>query len=201
MRWALAASIFALLALDPRPCGAWTIAPEVAPFSGLTGSLTGEVQFLSAPSGLPAGGVALVGAPGATDVSFTFRIVLDPASQPLEDVVFTPGLGAASAAGWIPGAGEPDGLADLASASTFLGSTTLTFSGPVPAGGATNLFFVSFPQELFDSESARSLSLAFYEPGNSFATAGTILQVVPEPSTHALVLLGLALLCRRARRP
>jgi hypothetical protein len=200
MRWLFTASIFSLLIIHPHPCEAFHIMPEVATFEGLAGSLTGEVQFLSATGGSPEGGVSLVGTPGLMDVSFTFRIVVDDSSQPLEDVVLSPGAGSALAAGWIPGATEPDGLVDLQSASTFLGNTTLTFSSPVLPGQTTNSFFVSFPEELFESESARWLFLGFYEPDNNFTTANTILHVVPEPSTGVLVLLGLGVLRIISRR-
>ena len=134
------------------------------------------------------------------DVSFTFRIVVDGWSQPLEDVVFSPGVGSASAAGRIPTAAEPDGLVDLLSASTALGNTTLTFSSPVLPGQTTNGLFVTFPEGLFESKSARWLYLGFYEPDLNFATANTTLHVIPEPSTGVLVLLGLGALRTIASR-
>ena len=142
------------------------------------------------------------------DVSFVFRIVVDGSSQSFEDVNFAPGVGSASAAGWIPRVSEPDGLVDLESASMFLGNTLLTFSTPVFPGQTTNDFFVSFPEVLFESESARWLHLHFYQPDDPFATANTFLHVVPEPSSGVLVLLGLGALQRllrgdrlRQRRP
>jgi hypothetical protein len=174
--------------------------PEVATFEGLPGSLTGEVQFLSAMSGSPEGGVSLVGTPDPMDVSFTFRIVVDDSSQPLGSVVLAPGVGSASAAGWIPGASEPDGLVDLQSASMFLGNATLTFSSPVLPGQTTNSFFVSFPEEVFETEHGRWFFLDFYEPDSHFPTANTTLHVVPEPSTGVLVLLALGALRTIARR-
>jgi hypothetical protein len=195
MRWLFTASIFTFLVLHPYPGEAFSVVPEVATFQGWVGNLTGEVHFLSATSGLPEGGVSLVGTPGPMDVSFTFRIVVDGSSQPLETVSLSPGVGSASAAGWIPGASEPDGLVDLQSASTVLGVAMLTFSSPVLPGQTTNSFFVSFPEELFESESARWLHLHFYEPDNHFATANTFLHVVPEPNpVPSISFGGLALL-------
>jgi hypothetical protein len=200
MRWLLTASILTLFILHPYPGHAFSIVPEVATFEGLLGDLTGEVHFSSATSGLPQGGASLVGAPGPMDVSFIFRIVVDGSSQALEDVTFAPNAGSTSAAGWIPGASEPDGLVDLGSASIALGIATLTFSSPVLPGQTTNDFFVSFPEELFESESARWLALHFYRPDDHFATASAFLLVVPEPSSGALVLIGLGTLWAIAGR-
>jgi hypothetical protein len=182
--------------LQPSPGQAFSIVPEVATFEGLLGDLTGEVHFVGSTNGTPEGGVSLVGAPGATDVSFMFRIVVDGSSQSLEDVTFAPDVGSTSAAGWIPGASEPDGLVDLGSASIALGIATLTFSSYVLPGQTTNDFFVSFPEELFVSGGASWLALHFYQPDDPFASANAFLTVVPEPSSGALVLLGLGALLK-----
>ena len=105
-----------------------------------TGGSRGTFTLVRTVTGPPVGGVVLDGTVSPGDTTFVFQVALHPESRALT----TLGLQGAdvTAAGWIPGS-TPNSVGFSAAVRAF-NDVQIVLDRTLPAGGTSELFFVSF---------------------------------------------------------
>jgi hypothetical protein len=173
--------------LDPAPLALEPTTPSAA--------FRGEARVVKITAGVPAGGVVTDGSVAPGDVTVVLEIELDAGSpeHALAIGVTMPSVGTAwTGIGRIPGAGA-DFLGELGAE----GASFLSAAGLAP-GEIADRIFLSLPALL--AGATFDVVLLGAPDGEQAAARGTF-GVMPEPATAALVLVGLAGLARRPRRP
>lgn len=204
MRWTIRGAAVALSAVTAAAANAQTFVGPTQQYAA-SGCASGVVDVVPYPSGLPITGT-LVCAQGNGVLGYTQLSGLDlltlklnlaftpgPAVSP-NAIVYNDGVGALLQ---YTGAGCTTGPVCSLEAGLSSGGSTLQFFPPVPSVGAVEFASVTFTKvQLYFSYNVPS----FPDFRSGSATLDLHLAAVPEPSTLALTVGGLAALATLVRR-
>ena len=154
-----------------------------------SGSKVSSINLQPIGSGvgiLASGGVDLIGSTSPSSVVAAFSV--DHSNFALESIEVEAQLHLPQALGWIPGPNV-----DLSATS---GAFVFPEAGLLDGGSSTDIFYVAYA-DLLPGEQL-TFTLTPVDDAEAVAVAAT---VVPEPSTHLMLALGLGILTFVRRRP
>jgi hypothetical protein len=192
LRWLLGLSSLVLGA----SAQALTFDPNPVPVSHSGGSLVGMVERVDVVTGLPSGGLVLLGSTSPTSTTLVLRASVSAGSTSILylgiEQAGSPGTWLdVDGIGWIPGADENIGSAN----EGVPGVAGFLSSGAVDAGESFDLVFVSYDAPLAADGSLEFVTFLVLVPEE----VGTAL-LVPEPGWLGLALAGLMLFGASGRR-